>query len=610
MAETRAITAMKEATAREIEDAVVSKLQLMIEANANLQNQKIDQSIADMFSAVKLMMKNTVDQTMNGEEHRRGDSPVVSATPVTNHDQTTQNMQRNQSYYSGLTRLARIDFPRFDGSKLKEWITKVEQFFDIDKTPEESKVGIASLHFENLASTWHQALMQEDEDRAILRDWRAYKSLLRERFEEILDDPMAELKELKETEGIAEYHARFELIRSRLKMSEEYLTSAYLAGLRMDTQMHIRMFRPENTRQCLILGRLYEKAHPRKAISGSWSNVKHQTSSVMQKGLLPLPRESTVSNNVEARRSNENGPPLRKFLTSAEMSERRAKGLCYYCDEKYTRDHYLKHKKSQLFMMEFDEMEEEGSDDENQEVEVRAEQDVAQISINAISGHTDYTTMRVRGTHGKKSLYILIDSGSTHNFMDQKVAQMLACKIEPSLRSKVAVADGSRIEISGRISKFKWYFQNHLFQDDMMVIPLGCHDMVLGVQWLQKLGPITWDFHELEMKFKWENKKITLHGIKQGSVREVKAKRIENTKENDIQLHMIYTYEEEDKQEMTLNVMETQEKGEAYLKPVEVLIEEFKDIFEEPTELPPFRLNHNHKIQLAEGSNPVNQKPY
>lgn len=80
---------------------------------------------------------------------------------------------------------------------------------------------------------------------------------LKERFEEILDDPMEELKELRETEGIGDYHKKFELIRTRLKMSEEYLLSAYLAGLRMDTQMHVRMFNPQSTRQCLVLGSLY-----------------------------------------------------------------------------------------------------------------------------------------------------------------------------------------------------------------------------------------------------------------------------------------------------------------------------------------------------------------
>ena len=35
-----------------------------------------------------------------------------------------------------------------------------------------------------------------------------------------------------------------------------------------------------------------------------------------------------------------------------------------------------------------------------------------------------------------------------------------------------------------------------------------------------------------------------------------------------------------------------------------------KTWFEEPTELPPHREGHDHKIPLLEGSNPVNQRPY
>lgn len=62
MAETRAVAALKESTLREVEDAVVSKLQLMMEANASVQNEKIDRSIADMFEAVKMMMKNNISE--------------------------------------------------------------------------------------------------------------------------------------------------------------------------------------------------------------------------------------------------------------------------------------------------------------------------------------------------------------------------------------------------------------------------------------------------------------------------------------------------------------------------------------------------------------------
>lgn len=45
------------------------------------------------------------------------------------------------------------------------------------------------------------------------------------------------------------------------------------------------------------------------------------------------------------------------------------------------------------------------------------------ISVNALSGSATFNCMRVIGKYGKRKLYILIDPGSTHNFLDYKVAQ-------------------------------------------------------------------------------------------------------------------------------------------------------------------------------------------
>ena len=79
---------------------------------------------------------------------------------------------------------------------------------------------------------------------------------------------------------------------------------------------------------------------------------------------------------------------------------------------------------------------------------------------------------------------------------------------------------------------------------DFMVIPLGGHDIVLGVQWLSTLGPITWDFWKLEMVFKWGSSKVLLREISLGSVREIMSKRVKEKRDSDIQLHMIYAYED------------------------------------------------------------------
>lgn len=55
--------------------------------------------------------------------------------------------------------------------------------------------------------------------------------------------------------------------------------------------------------------------------------------------------------------------------------------------------------------------------------------DVAQISVQAMTGTTGYRTMRVKGVHGKHILFILIDLGSTHSLVDPQVAAKLGVQI-------------------------------------------------------------------------------------------------------------------------------------------------------------------------------------
>jgi len=62
--------------------------------------------------------------------------------------------------------------------------------------------------------------------------------------------------------------------------------------------------------------------------------------------------------------------------------------------------------------------------------------------------------MRVTGYYRKKPLHILIDNGSTHNFLDEAVAQKLGCLITRILTLSVAVADGARVTINSVVEQF------------------------------------------------------------------------------------------------------------------------------------------------------------
>ena len=88
------------------------------------------------------------------------------------------------------------------------------------------------------------------------------------------------------------------------------------------------------------------------------------------------------------------------------MSERRAKGLCYFYDEPFTPEHSLTHKKLQIHVMKVDDnSDSEGEDVLSEELNVSSASEPL-ISINALTGTTSFRTMRVTGYYRKKNPFI------------------------------------------------------------------------------------------------------------------------------------------------------------------------------------------------------------
>lgn len=193
------------------------------------------------------------------------------------------------------------------------------------------------------------------------------------------------------------------------------------------------------------------------------------------------------------------------------------------------------------------------------------------ISLHAITGAEHYTTMKVQGNIKAHSVVALIDSGSTHSFIDQSLASKLQLPLcQGSFR--VTVANGEKMTSPGSCKQVG----NNVFIMDLFVISLGSIDVVLGVNWLQTLGVIQWDFKSLHMKFRLKNQLTELSGIR-------------NSK-TDPNLASIFSMQN---MEMVTSTV----------------LEEFQDIFQEPTTLPPQR-SCDHRIVLEQGTNPVVVRPY
>ena len=70
-----------------------------------------------------------------------------------------------------------------------------------------------------------------------------------------------------------------------------------------------------------------------------------------------------------------------------------------------------------------------------------------QLSLNAIrvSFKVPHQTMRVKGVNKKRSIHVLIDSGSTHNFIDQSIAKRLGCVLRKIPPVEIIIANGEKV---------------------------------------------------------------------------------------------------------------------------------------------------------------------
>lgn len=131
--------------------------------------------------------------------------------------------------------------------------------------------------------------------------------------------------------------------------------------------------------------------------------------------------------------------------------------------------------------------------------------------------------MRIKGAVNGSPLHILIDSGSTHNFLDLSLAKKLGCEWKNMEPQAVTVADGNHIMCPHQCKEFSSEMQGKQFLTDVMLIPLGSCDMVLGIQWLSTLGPICWDFKKFVMDFMLDNQKFKPIGIPAKKVKVVEG---------------------------------------------------------------------------------------
>lgn len=100
------------------------------------------------------------------------------------------------------------------------------------------------------------------------------------------------------------------------------------------------------------------------------------------------------------------------------------------------------------------------------------------ISIHALTGVHSLSTIKVVSSVGTRQLHILIDSSSTHNFINERTTLKLRCMQKEVKPLSVSVANGSHLSCVAFCPNFQWMMQGLWFTTNVFVLSLDNYDMV------------------------------------------------------------------------------------------------------------------------------------
>lgn len=220
------------------------------------------------------------------------------------------------------------------------------------------------------------------------------------------------------------------------------------------------------------------------------------------------------------------------------------------------------------------------------------------VVLHALSGQSTPETLRITGRIANHHVVILVDGGSTHNFVQERLVRSLGLNPQSTPILRVLVGNGNEVECFQVCLNVAVHIQGRNFSVDLYVLPLCGTDIVFGVQWLKSLDPVLTDYNSLTMKFIHDGQLIELKGTSETPLTAISP----------TQLHRL---------------LQTRSASEFFhirvcpqVAPLPTthptilsIINQFPTLFQPPTQLPPSRTT-NHSIHLLPNSTPVNVQPY
>ena len=199
--------------------------------------------------------------------------------------------------------------------------------------PDQERLTIASFYMEGPALAWFQWMHRKVQ----LSSWSAFLHALHSRFtSSTYEDPTGLLDKLQQHSSISAYLSEFESLANRIVgLSTTFVLSCFISGWSPAIRREVQVLQPISLAQAVSYAHLHEeklmdacRPPPYHPPTTTATTVTTQSPSPNPTPpLLPTPQRTTTTSI-----------PFKR-LTPEELAVRRKKGLCFHCDEKFSRGH-------------------------------------------------------------------------------------------------------------------------------------------------------------------------------------------------------------------------------------------------------------------------------
>ncbi|XP_057458944.1 uncharacterized protein LOC130749580 [Lotus japonicus] len=364
------------------------------------------------------------------------------------------------------------------------WTQKLERYFALREVIEEERMQATMVALEGRALSWFQWWERCNPSPS----WEAFKLAVVRRFQpSMVQNPFELLLSLKQVGSVDEYVEEFEKYVGALKeIDHDFVRGIFLNGLKEEIKAEVRLFELNTLVEVIQKSLLIEQKNQvvTKKSGGFVRSVGSYRSNNYNKTVTIEPHS-----NSEHKQDNPVGTARSGLVPEAGRTRVEGYKPLTAAEMKEKREKNLcfrcdetftrdhKCKNRQLRML----LLEEEEDLEGGEFEdaLSGEFNSLQLSLCSMSGFTSHKSWKMQGTIKDQAVVVLIDCGASHSFISKKLVGEILLPVENTPDYTVEVGDGYKIGCKGKCSDLKLMIQSLEVTQDFYLFGLNGIDLIL-----------------------------------------------------------------------------------------------------------------------------------